>query len=67
MRKLHELPKFSDRWSYLYLEHGRLDQDGGSLIFHDLVGRQSTPLMIAYRATVGRDRDERILGFRLRA
>ena len=26
MRTLHELPAFRDRWSYLYLEYGTLDQ-----------------------------------------
>jgi hypothetical protein len=25
MRNLHDLPKFEDRWSHLYLEHGKLD------------------------------------------
>ena len=39
MRKLHELPTFRDRWSYLYLEHGRLDQEAAGLTFHD-AGRQ---------------------------
>jgi CRISPR-associated protein Cas1 len=34
MRTLHELPRFQDRWSYLYLEMGRLDVDGDGLGFH---------------------------------
>lgn len=34
MRTLHELPRFSDRWSYLYLEMGRLDVDSDGLGFH---------------------------------
>ena len=34
MRTLHELPRFRDRWSYLYLEMGRLDQDADGLVFH---------------------------------
>lgn len=33
MRTLHELPRFSDRWSYLYLDYGTLDQDSSGLIF----------------------------------
>jgi CRISP-associated protein Cas1 len=33
MRTLHELPRFRDRWSYLYLEMGRLDVDADSLVF----------------------------------
>lgn len=44
MRSLHELPKFQDRWSHLYLEHGRLDQDTHGLVFHDLVGHTSVPI-----------------------
>jgi CRISPR-associated protein Cas1 len=34
MRTLYELPRFQDRWSYLYLEMGKLDVDGDSLAFH---------------------------------
>jgi CRISPR-associated protein Cas1 len=34
MRTLHELPRFRDRWSYLYLEMGRLDVDSDGLSFH---------------------------------
>ena len=34
MRTLHELPRFRDRWSYLYLEMGRLDVDAEGLGFH---------------------------------
>lgn len=34
MRTLYELPRFSDRWSYLYLEMGRLDVDADGLGFH---------------------------------
>jgi CRISPR-associated protein Cas1 len=34
MRTLHELPRFGDRWSYLYLEMGRLDVDADGLAFH---------------------------------
>ncbi len=33
MRTLHELPRFQDRWSYLYLEMGRLDGDAAGLCF----------------------------------
>ena len=33
MRTLHELPRFRDRWSYLYLEMGRLDVSADSLVF----------------------------------
>jgi CRISPR-associated protein Cas1 len=34
MRTLYELPRFRDRWSYLYLEMGRLDVDADGLVFH---------------------------------
>jgi len=33
MRTLYELPRFRDRWSYLYLEMGRLDVDAEGLVF----------------------------------
>ncbi len=33
MRTLHELPRFRDRWSHLYLEMGRLDVDATGLVF----------------------------------
>jgi len=44
MRTLHELPPFRDRWSYLYLEHGELDQQAAGLVFHNLTS--FTPLPI---------------------
>ncbi|MGD0090107.1 MAG: hypothetical protein ABSE73_09315 [Planctomycetota bacterium] len=28
MKHLHVLPRFSDRWSHLYLEHGKLGVAG---------------------------------------
>lgn len=34
MRTLYELPRFRDRWSYLYLEMGRLDVGADGLMFH---------------------------------
>jgi CRISPR-associated protein Cas1 len=44
MRTLHELPRFSDRWSYLYLEHGELDQQANGLVFHNTVAFTSIPI-----------------------
>ena len=44
MRNLHELPKFNDRWSHLYLEKGKLDRQGGSLIFDDGIGKMPVPI-----------------------
>lgn len=44
MRTLHELPRFQDRWSYLYLEMGRLDVDGDSLGFHQAEAVTPVPI-----------------------
>ena len=44
MKHLHILPRFSDRWSHLYLEHGRLDKENDSLVLHDKEG--STPIPV---------------------
>jgi len=44
MRTLYELPRFQDRWSYLYLEMGRLDVDSNGLGFHQ--GDAFTPIPI---------------------
>lgn len=44
MRTLHELPKFEDRWSHLYLEHGRLDVEKSSLLFFDKEGQIRIPI-----------------------
>jgi CRISPR-associated protein Cas1 len=44
VRTLHELPRFGDRWSYLYLEMGRLDRGDGGLLFHDLTGDTAVPV-----------------------
>jgi len=44
MRTLHELPPFRDRWSYLYLEHGTLDQTDLGLVFRNLNGNTNVPI-----------------------
>ena len=44
MRSLHELPPFRDRWSYVYLEYGELDQQAAGLVFHN--ASAFTPLPI---------------------
>jgi CRISPR-associated protein Cas1 len=44
VRTLHELPRFCDRWAYLYLERGRLDQDASGLIFHTAAGDSAVPI-----------------------
>jgi len=40
---LHVLPKFSDGWSYLYVEHCRVDQDARSVAIHDESGKVPVP------------------------
>lgn len=43
VQDLHVLPKFRDGWSYLYVEHCRIDQDGGAIAVHDLAGKVPVP------------------------
>lgn len=42
-RDLHELPKLRDSLSYLYLEHGHIEQDALSVQFIDKAGRIPIP------------------------
>src|SRR5437588_3461566 len=44
MRSLHELPRFQDRWSYLSLERGLLDQDASGLVFHTMDADTPVPI-----------------------
>lgn len=44
MRKLYVLPRFEDRWEYLYLEHGTLEKDREGLVFIDKQGRSLIPI-----------------------
>jgi CRISPR-associated protein Cas1 len=44
MRTLHELPRFADRWSYLYLEMGTLDQTAAGLVFRNKKGDRDVPI-----------------------
>lgn len=43
MRDLHELPKFRDGLSYLYVEHCRIDQDDKAIALHDEEGKIPVP------------------------
>ena len=43
MRDLHELPKFRDGWSYLYVEHAKIDQDDKAIAIHDPEGKVPVP------------------------
>jgi CRISPR-associated protein Cas1 len=44
MRTLHELPRFGDRWSYLYLEMGTLHQTAAGLAFRNKQGDRDVPI-----------------------
>src|SRR5262249_1441572 len=44
MRTLHELPPFKDRWSYLYLEYGTLDQSAQGLAFENRLTVTGIPI-----------------------
>lgn len=43
-RDYYVLPKFADRWSHLYLEHGRLDKKDNSLAFYREDGVVHVPI-----------------------
>lgn len=43
LRDLHVLPKFRDGWSYLYVEHCRIDQDQQAVALHDADGKVAVP------------------------
>jgi len=44
IRDLHELPKFRDGLSYLYLEHGKIDQAQRAISFHNKEGKVMVPV-----------------------
>jgi len=44
MGDLHELPKFADRWSHIYLEHGHLEMSDDALVFHRVDGSIQLPI-----------------------
>jgi CRISP-associated protein Cas1 len=44
MRSLHELPQFRDRWSYLYLQYGMLDQTAAGLVFRNESSAADVPI-----------------------
>lgn len=43
MKDLHLLPKVRDSWSYLYVEHCKIDQDGKAIAVHDAKGKVPVP------------------------
>src|SRR5271157_1383029 len=45
MNDLHKLPRFRDSLSFVYLEHGHIDQHEQAIAFHDKGG--VTPIPVA--------------------
>lgn len=43
IQDLHVLPKFRDGWSYLYVEHCRVDKEHRAIAVHDASGRVPVP------------------------
>lgn len=43
IQDLHVLPKFRDGWSYLYVEHCRIDQEARAIAVHDAAGKVPVP------------------------
>lgn len=43
IQDLHILPKLRDGWSYLYVEHCRIDQDSKAIAIHDQSGKVPVP------------------------
>lgn len=43
MNDLHVLPKFRDSWSYLYVEHCRVDKQDQAIVLHDQGGDTAVP------------------------
>ncbi|MCD1294788.1 type I-E CRISPR-associated endonuclease Cas1 [Methanocella sp. CWC-04] len=42
-KDLHELPRVEDGWSYLYVEHCKIDRENKAVAIHDERGRTSVP------------------------
>lgn len=43
MNDLHLLPKVRDSWSYLYVEHKKIDQEDKAIALHDKSGKIAVP------------------------
>jgi len=43
IKDLHVLPRVRDSWSYLYVEHCRIDQDAKAIAVHDARGKVPVP------------------------
>jgi CRISPR-associated protein Cas1 len=53
MKDLHALPKVRDSWSFLYVEHCRIDQDAKAIAIHDAKGVVSIPCATLVTLMVG--------------
>jgi CRISP-associated protein Cas1 len=43
LKDLHLLPKVRDSWSYLYVEHCKIDQENKAIALHDAAGKVPVP------------------------
>lgn len=43
MRDLHILPRVRDSWSYLYVEHCKIEQEAKAIAIHDAIGTVPVP------------------------
>lgn len=43
LKDLHQLPKVRDRFSFLYVEHARVDQEAKAIALHDALGITAVP------------------------
>ena len=43
LKDLHLLPKVRDSWSYLYIEHGKIEQDAKAIAVYDEQGKTPIP------------------------
>lgn len=43
IKDLHALPKVRDGWSYLYVEHCRIDREANAIVIHDEAGKVPVP------------------------
>lgn len=40
---LHQIPKISDRFSYLYIEHAKIDKEDQAIAIHNAFGKTPVP------------------------
>lgn len=44
MAGLHGLPRVEDGWTFLYVEHARVEQEGHAIVLYDATGRVPVPV-----------------------